>query len=458
MNRSILIVICDFLLLSLLTFSTDINRMADENTQPPTKVVVATNTVNSGADLAAVMKLALEEEQKGHEQLQQQLAQARNATAQQQTQLTERGRENLRLQQQFAAAQANVENLNHQLQNTSAQAQESQQKLATTQAEAQREAEMAAALRQQLDLLSKSNQLALTEKQRLANQLELAEMERRAAADRAALMQQEIQATRAENSKLAEGFKTLATNSSQLTQEIRENRALAPNAIFSEFISNRVEADMLASRPGFLGFGGDTPSKTKTVLVTDGTNTFALCHVENTPLVLWNPGTDWDKLTGTLSGRNAKVGIRSLAFHAQDPRVVFVPVTQAEASQLGSKAYRISSDPNKFQDAVIIGGDEGNYGQCNFQIDPNTPAYVKLDHDRLKWFFAGKFIPARGDLVFTRTGELLGVMVNDTYCLPIHDFAAKVTFQFNQDLRGQHTSATLTQLYNYVFQLPLRLQ
>ena len=31
MNRSILIVICDFLLLSLLTFSTDINHMADEN-------------------------------------------------------------------------------------------------------------------------------------------------------------------------------------------------------------------------------------------------------------------------------------------------------------------------------------------------------------------------------------------------------------------------------------------
>ena len=40
MNRSILIVICDFLLLSLLTFSTDINHMADENTPPPTKVVV----------------------------------------------------------------------------------------------------------------------------------------------------------------------------------------------------------------------------------------------------------------------------------------------------------------------------------------------------------------------------------------------------------------------------------
>jgi len=79
MNRSILIVICDFLLLSLLTFSTDINHMADENSRPPTKVEVSTNAVvNAGNDLTAVMKIALEEERKNREQLQQQLAAAAN--------------------------------------------------------------------------------------------------------------------------------------------------------------------------------------------------------------------------------------------------------------------------------------------------------------------------------------------------------------------------------------------
>ena len=137
MNRSILIVICDFLLLSLLTFSTDINRMADENTHPPINVTVATNEVaDTGKDLAAVMKLALEEERKGHVQLQQQLATARETANQQQAQLNAREQENQRLQQQFAAARTNLESLNRQLQDTSAQA---QQKLATTEAEAQRQ-------------------------------------------------------------------------------------------------------------------------------------------------------------------------------------------------------------------------------------------------------------------------------------------------------------------------------
>ena len=458
MNRSILIVICDFLLLSLLTFSTDINKMADENTQPPTKVVIATNVVvNAGADLAAVMKRALEDERKGREQLQQQLAQIRSTTTQQQTQLGEREQANLRLQQQFAVAQTNVESLNRQLQSASAQAQESQQKLATSQTAAQRESELAATLRQQLDLLTKSNELALAEKQRLAGQLQLAEAEKRAANDRAALMQQEVQATHAENEKLAEGFKTLATNSTQLTQEIRENRALAPNTIFSDFISNRVAAGIFGARTGWFGADLNKDKQTETVLATDGTNYFALCHVQDTPLTLWDPGTDWDRFTGTLTWRTAQVPIHSLSFHAQDPRAVMIPVTPAEARQLGCKIYRISSDPYKFQDAVLVGANEGYYGECNFQIELDTPQYLRLDRSLLKGLF-GKFNPSRGDLVFSRTGELLGIMVNNSYCLTIRKFAANATIPFDRDLRKQPTGETLSQLFGYVFDLPQRLQ
>ncbi|MDR3457377.1 MAG: hypothetical protein P4N60_08025 [Verrucomicrobiae bacterium] len=458
MNRSILIVICDFLLLSLLTFSTDINKMADENTRPPTKVVVATNAVaNAGADLAAVMKRALAEERQGREQLQQQLAQVRTAATQQQAQLTTREQENLRLQQQYAAAQTNVEGLGRQLQSVSAQAQASSQKLALTESEAKHETELAAALRQQLDLLSQSNQMALSEKQRLAGQLQLAEAERRAAADRAALMQQEVQATRAENERLAEGFKALATNSSQLTQEIRDNRALAPNMIFSGLVSNRVDANILASRPSFLGFGGDRPSKTKTVLVLDGQRLFAMCHVQDTPLVLWDPGTDWDKLTGTLGWQGVQVPIHSLSFHAEDPRIVMLPLTAAEAGQLGGKVYRVAADPYKFQDAVLVGADEGYYGECSFQIDLTTPHYLKLDRSLLKGLF-GKFNPSRGDLVFSRRGELLGIMVNNTYCLTIKDVSAAATIPFGEDLRPRPTGKLLAELYGQVFRMPLRLQ
>jgi len=459
MNRSILIVICDFLLLSLLTFSTDINRMADEDTsRSAAKVdIVTNNVIEPGRDLAAVMKLALEEEQKGHEQMQQELAQARAAANQQQAQLSQREQENQKLQQQIAAAQASVGKLNQQLQNTSAQAQMSQQKLAATEAEAQEQSELAAALRRQLDELTWSNQLAQSEKQQLRTQLQLSEVEKRAAADRAALMQQQVQVERQEKAQLAESFKALATNSSELTQEIRDNRALAPNTIFGDFITNRVQAAISAAKTGFLHIDNSKSSTARTILVSDGTNTFAICHVQDTPLSFWDPGTDWDGLAGTLTGNGASVPIHSMSFDAQDPRVVMMLVSAAEARLLGSKVYHLSADPYKFQDAVLVGAGEGYYGECDFQIDVNTPQYVKLDHSLLRGLF-GKFNPSRGDLVFSRTGELLGVMVNGTYCLVLQGFIPSATLVFAPDVRKQHTGDTLARLYDYVFQLPMRLQ
>jgi hypothetical protein len=448
MNRSILIVICDFLLLSLLTFSTDINRMADDSTAPPTKVVVApTPVTNPGNDLTAVMKQALEEERRSEQQLQQQLAEARSATDQ-------RAQENQQLQQQVTTAQANVENLNRQLKNNSDQA---QQKLEATQAEAQRQSDQVAALRLQLDKLTQTSQLAQAEKQQLSNQLQVAEVQAHAAAEKAALMQQQVQVQQVENARLADSFKSLATNSVQLAQEIRQNSPLAPNTIFSDFVSNRVEAGISAWRTSMFNMDTTKDKQTATVLVTDGTHCFALCHVQDTPVTLWDPGTDWDKLAGTLSWNGRQVSLASMAFNAQDPRVVMMPLSQTDAQKLGCKVYKLSADPYKFQDAVLVGATEEYYGQCNFQIDMNTPQYVKLDRSLLKGLF-GKFNPSRGDLVFSRTGELLGIMVNNTYCLTIHSYSPAASLAFGRDLTKQHTGDTLSQLYGYVFQLPLRLQ
>src|SRR5580765_3572593 len=89
MNRSILIVICDFLLISLLAFSTvDINKVADEGTaQNALKVRLApTNQPESGKELTAVMKMALDEERRNRDQLLGELTRNRAA-------LTERERQ-----------------------------------------------------------------------------------------------------------------------------------------------------------------------------------------------------------------------------------------------------------------------------------------------------------------------------------------------------------------------------
>ncbi|MGO8837075.1 MAG: hypothetical protein ACLQAH_01030 [Limisphaerales bacterium] len=449
MNRSILIVICDFLLLSLLTFSTDLSKMVgeDEGATATAKVDAVPKSDPSGKDLAAVMKQALTEEQKNREQLQAELAKAREVARQQQQQYEQQAQQlqqqQSNLQQQYAAAQASIRDLNQKLQNSSTETSMTKEQLAAKEAEIKKQKDLAAAQQQQLAQLN--------------NQLHAADMEKRIATGQVALMQQQVEAERAQNVRLAESVKTLATNSGALTQEIRENRALAPNTIFDEFVKNQVQTSVVASRTGLFGADLSKTKTGKTVLATDGRRIFALCHVLDTPLTLWDPGTDWQGLIGTLTYSQTQVPIHSICFHIQDPRVVFMPVTKAEADQLGCKVYPIASEPYKFQDAVVIGAQGDYYGQCSFQIDLNTPEYVKLDRNLLKGLF-GKFNPSRGDLVFSRGGELLGVMANNTYCLMLNDLREAGSLQFGPDVRKEHTSTILSEMYGYVFQLPSKLQ
>jgi len=475
MNRSILIVICDFLLLSLLTFSTDLSKVASGSTQPAAKPEVATKASDPGKDLAAVMKLALADEQQRRELLLHELEQSRQTTSERQrelqaaqqhlestqtrlastqNQLQTIEQQRAALQQRFTSAQTNIATLQQQVQATAADASLSKEKLAALEAELRKRAEEATAMQQKLSQLSASNQTVLNEKQQLATQLQVAEVERRHAAEQVVAMTQQVQVERAEKAKLAEGVKALATNSTQLVQEIRDNRALSPNLIYDEFTENRVQANLTAFRSGL--FDTNKRRSVGTVLVTDGTNTYALCHVEDTPLTLWVPGTQWESLTGTLSRGVNDVPVHALSFHLQDPRIVFMPVSAAEAAKLGGKVYRLSNTPFKFQDAVLIGANEGYYGECRFEIDPSTPAYVKLDRNLLKGLF-GKFNPSRGDLVLSKTGELLGIMANSTYCLIIRDFDATATVNFGPDVRRQDTAGTLSTLYAVVQQMPLKL-
>ncbi len=519
MNRSILIVICDFLLLSLLAFSNvDINNVADQTSPRSLKMDLAAKPADGRQDLGSVMQLALEQEKKGQDallvelnktrtalgenqallndrekqaqtfqqrldsqqqqarQLQQDLAAREQQARQLQQELTTREQqsqqlqqavasreqeaqrlqaEKASLQQQYAAAQTNLQSLDQQLQNTSVETVISKEKLAAMEAEARQQKEQAAALQQKLGQLEQTNQLVLTEKQRLANQLLVAETERRSATDQVNRMQAEVQVERQEKAKLAEGVKALASRSDALTQEIRENRPLAANTIFSEFVTNQVQASFYSERAGLLG-ESSRRKETGTVLVSDGTNTFALCHLQDTPLASGG-GADWQALTGTLGRNRALVPVNSMSFYLWDPRMVWMPVTAAQAHELGGKVYRTSTDPYKFQDAVLVGAGRSYYGECKFQIDVTTPQYVKMDRNSFKGMF-GQFNPSRGDLVFSRQNELLGIMVNNTYCLMIHDFNAATSLQFSQDVRSQHTGETLSQLYAMVNQLPAKLQ
>jgi hypothetical protein len=473
MNRSILIVICDFLLVSLLAFSTvDLNKASMTGAPLVMKENVATNTPVSGRqDLGDVMRLALDEERKNRDQLVGELTRTRAVITQQDQQIqnvkgqlqtkeqmaAQLEEKQTDLQRQFAAAQTNVANLSEQLHATAVESLISKEQRAAMEAEARKQSEKAAALEQQLAMLQKTNQSILTDRMALQNQLQMSEASNRSTLVQMSQLQEEVDAQRRENVRLADGVKVLATKSSDLAREIHDSRPLTPNMIFEEMSTNRVLANFTGVKSGIFGGDSSKDKQTQIILITDETNTFALCHVQDTPLTLWSPGTQWEELRGNLVRGAASYPIPSLSFCIMDPRVVLIPVPAAQVHTLGCKVYHLAKDPYVFQEAVVVGTREDYYGQCSFQIDVTTPQYLKMDHSSLKGLF-GKFNPSSGDLVMSKSGELLGVMANSSYCAIIRNFEPAATFRFGLAGRNQPTAQTLSTLYTYVTDLPFRLQ
>ena len=90
-------------------------------------------------------------------------------------------------------------------------------------------------------------------------------------------------------------------------------------------------------------------------------------------------------------------------------------------------------------------------------MDDAHRGYVKVDNRIFKRLF-GDFATSRGDLVFSRTGELLGIMVNSDYCVLLGNFTPTATITAADDTSAQHTGSLLDSLSARVMQMPAELQ
>ncbi len=279
------------------------------------------------------------------------------------------------------------------------------------------------------------------------------------------VLQNQVRAERDERARveqasaqLATGVGQLARSSGALTREIRRNQPISANTLYAGYLANQVRTTFTVSRKGL--FRTIVRAKSApTILATDGKRVYALVHVDDTVFSFNGQGEDWATIGVALdrpaSGYRGAAG--SLEFLAVDPRVVAVPVDSSQVAALGVKVYALAPDPFKFPDAVLINARGKGYGVVSFKLDPDHPGYVRVDNRLLKRIF-GDFAPARGDLVLSRQGDLLGLMVNSDYCALVKDFAAVRTLQAGEDTLPEHTGAMLDQFSAGTRALPLDLQ
>jgi hypothetical protein len=186
----------------------------------------------------------------------------------------------------------------------------------------------------------------------------------------------------------------------------------------------------------------------------------AITHVKETPLRIAANAIGWKEAYGTLSKeRGAAQNLHHVRFLESDPRIIIAPVgppNSAQVKALGVKPYKLAKKPFKFPKAFIMKKDGRKFGEVIFQMDPRNRDYVKLEKGFIRALM-GDFQPAQGDLVFSQTGELLGMMANSKYCHIIQEVtpAAAVMFGIND---SQKMANTLAKMHRLVALKPYELR
>lgn len=466
MNKTLLLIIIDFLFLNLIAL-TQWEKL--EVSRPPAQVgpSVAAEPGEGPSpvenDLVAAMRQSLTDEQTARDTLARQLAEAKTVLAEREENLGELQAERRRLstiledtQEMAQQLRVSATEASRDAAMTKEQLEQLRRELAAKNAEAERQREALARLEQE--------QRAAQEKiQGLAVAVRVAEQEKLLLRETAETFRQQAEAERQERVQvqattvqLAQGVGALAEKSGELTKEIRDHRPINANTLFGEFLENRVDARFRAFRRTFLG-PVTRERDGRTILVADGDQTYALMHIADTPFSVREAGADWETFTAAFTARNG-AGFRAerMDFLSLDPRIVALPVPAA-VQAMGLKVYKTAPEPFKFPEAVLISGGGAGYGEVAFKLDATQPGYVQVDNRLMKRLF-GDFSPTRGDLVFSKTGELLGIMVNNDYCALVTNFLPSYSLPTGDDLKDRPTGPILDSIIARYRLLPLKLQ
>jgi X-X-X-Leu-X-X-Gly heptad repeat protein len=470
MNKTLLLILCDFLLLNLLALTRWEKAEPPRPKQPPVPELAA-NAVTKDQDLVEVMRQSLADEKSVRDELAQKLASTESNLSAREQSLSQVQAERAKLAEERNAVattltetQRAATELSQKLNTATQEATMTKEQLAQLQRElAERQAE-ADRLKQARATLEKQQAEAQKQIQTLTMAVVVGEQEKKSLRETADALKGQVEAERTERVKvqetatqLAQGVGQLAEKSGELTKEIRENRPINANVLFNDFVANRVTASFAATRRGFLG-PSNRAKEANTVLFTDGRQVYALVHIADTVFSLGENGIDWESITVQLSkGGGTRNTVASLQFLAQDPRIVLLPLDAPQAASLGAKVYPLAIDPFKFPEAVLIDAGGRGYGEVGFKLDPSEPGFVRVDNRLFKRLF-GDFAPSRGDLVYSKTGELLGIMVNNDYCAVLKTITPAKTIRTGTDVRSQATGAMFEDMIARVRSLPIKLQ
>ncbi|MGF1530492.1 MAG: hypothetical protein ACFCU4_03925 [Puniceicoccaceae bacterium] len=504
MNKTLMLVICDFLLLSMLAMA----RFDPPQEAPQPSLDATASAATAEAELIALLEASLQAEQGSRENLSADLQQTQQNLQEQARLLAEReaaleatrsdlemtnaqaealAREKARIEAEQAKQASESEALAQRYSRTREQLDEASRErlqLANTLGEA-REARSVSeerlkqtedALRQrEIELAEREAalQAAEAEKARLAEaraelnqRLEVTETERRLLAESLSREQTEKQAAlaRADRltdnvavlgegvSQIGQNVTTLAQTSEAMQKEIEAARPQTMSEIFTRFQQNRATIRFTATERGLLG-RTERRYESQSILVDGGDGTtYLVTHLNNSPFGLGR-SVPPEAVALEIELPGGTMRINQIGFLAADPRILFIPLPNSLVAGTGFTAFPLARQPERWEEAVLVKSDESNFGRTEFRRLTSSARFLKMERPALGELFAD-FAASRGDLAFTKNSQFIGLLTGTSHAVVISEFVAAAVLDLGPRYDPDAARAAAAQLQQRVDQLP----
>jgi hypothetical protein len=487
MNRSLLLVVCDFLLLSILALARfDVPKdavIAQDDQKVVSKEVVerisdGENYDDVVAELEATNETLLENLSSDKDDLIEQKLKLEAEIAQRQRELEQKEQE---IASKDAVIEGNKEALDlakKEAQELEAQRKEIERKreeLLQSNAASKKELELLAKNLEQAkkqseelaEMKSKKEQEAEAARLELAASVERAKAQELAAAEAKALLIEEkkrsdellasaakidqkidtlnkgLDGVGQDLKSVGEGLAGVGEKISTVSQDVQESvevqkenfrklnerQTRSVNEIFTRYEQNKVNLEFNYSyKTGIIQSIRDDNFNVDTILMVDGNFVYALIHAQDSPFRVEVNPRKLVSVTGTISGPKLPqpLEIKEIAF-MDDPRILIIPL-YAEPKDLeknGLELFKAPQNPFLFDDAVVVDVKDGRFGQTKCLRDEKDGRYIEVEEEHFA-FLTGAFNPGKGDIVFSQRAELLGIMVNGDYAFHVKNLGSRI--------------------------------
>jgi hypothetical protein len=461
MNKHLLIVICDFLLLSMLALARfDKSSPPDPSVRAKSAPMVEAakgdvvdslkESLASEADAKAILskQLAdeaanLQREKEGNESLQQEKSRLLGEQERLERLRDELEAEKMQMSGQISLTQKERDKLRDEI--ISAQARE---KLIQDQL-ANREKDLKDAQANILTL-QEAKGAAETDKALLAQKLETAQSDK-------TRLEGEVETLRSEKAQATEQAAKLAENVSQLAQaqevtgniiseSIRQASPLSLNTIYDSFRKNRAAIRFKTREANLIGESEDVYVR-YTVLVkrADG-RILALCENEKTPMRIEALNSLLAVNSEMILPGNKTMPVQSAMFLKADTRIVAFPADGAERGK-GLDCFDLEDNPLKYSTAVVVTAGGERYGEAPIRVVAKTSRYIEVQTSISNKLF-GSFSPSEGDMVFSLKGKLIGFMVGSDRAICLSDLAEALSLDLGDKFdagKAKETAKALAQ-------------